>query len=249
MADYLASDPAIAARPTLVPLSIRGLSYVASGKRILDEVALDLVAPSRTLVLGPNGAGKSVLLRLCHGLLSPTRGTIRWGEATPSEARYRQALVFQRPVLLRRSVAANLEHPLKVRGLAAGERAERVASALEWSGLAALARQSARTLSGGEQQRLALARAWVMRPEVLLLDEPTASLDPDATQFVEELVLAMASAGARIIMTTHDLGQARRLADEIVFLDRGRLREHAAAHAFFRGPSDPLAARFLAAAR
>jgi tungstate transport system ATP-binding protein len=175
----------------------------------------------------------------------PSSGVILWGGATPRQARHRQALVFQRPVLLRRSVAANLDHPLKVSGMPAAQRSRRVAEALDWSGLDGMAKQSARTLSGGEQQRLALARAWARRPEVLLLDEPTASLDPDATLLVENLIMSMASAGVRVIMTTHDLGQARRLADEVVFLDRGRLREHAAAAAFFRGPRDEVAARFL----
>jgi tungstate transport system ATP-binding protein len=134
---------------------------------------------------------------------------------------------------------------LKVKGVARAHRLPMVTEALAGAGLASLARQPARTLSGGEQQRLAIARARVTAPDVLLLDEPTSSLDPDATRAVEELIRAIEAAGTKIIMTTHDLGQARRLADEVLFLNRGRLLEHSAAAEFFRRPRDPLAARFL----
>jgi tungstate transport system ATP-binding protein len=231
--------------PPLMPLVVRDLTYVAGGKAILDGVSLRLETGARTVILGPNGAGKSVLLRLCHGLLEPTAGHIRWGGLDPATARSRQSMVFQRPVLLRRSVAANIEHVLKVKGVARAHRLPMVTEALAGAGLASLARQPARTLSGGEQQRLAIARARVTAPDVLLLDEPTSSLDPDATRAVEELIRAIEAAGTKIIMTTHDLGQARRLADEVLFLNRGRLLEHSAAAEFFRRPRDPLAARFL----
>ena len=228
-----------------MPLVVRDLSYVAGGKAILDAVSLRLETGARTVILGPNGAGKSVLLRLCHGLLEPSAGHIRWGGLDAATARSRQSMVFQRPVLLRRSVAANIEHVLKVKGVARARRLPMVAEALAGAGLASLARQPARTLSGGEQQRLAIARARVTAPDVLLLDEPTSSLDPDATRAVEELIRAIDAAGTKIIMTTHDLGQAHRLADEVLFLNRGRLLEHSPAAEFFRRPRDPLAARFL----
>jgi len=231
--------------PPLMPLVVRDLTYVAGGKAILDGVSLRLETGARTVILGPNGAGKSVLLRLCHGLLEPSAGHIRWGVLDPATARSRQSMVFQRPVLLRRSVAANIEHVLKVKGVARARRLPMVTEALAGAGLASLARQPARTLSGGEQQRLAIARARVTAPDVLLLDEPTSSLDPDATRAVEELIRAIEAAGTKIIMTTHDLGQAHRLADEVLFLNRGRLLEHSPAAEFFRRPRDPLAARFL----
>jgi tungstate transport system ATP-binding protein len=154
-------------------------------------------------------------------------------------------MVFQRPVLLRRSVLANAVYPLKLAGVAAAEREPRARAALEMVGLAALADRPARRLSGGEQQRLALARAAALSPEVLFLDEPCASLDPTATRAVEEIVGTLAARGTKIVMTTHDLGQARRLAGEVLFLNRGRLREQTPAAAFFNQPATPEAAAFL----
>lgn len=231
-----------------MPLEVRGLCYAAGGKSILEDVSFDVGDEPRTIVLGPNGAGKSVLLKLCHGLLRPTAGHVRWAGRTPDEARRRQGMVFQRPVLLRRTVAGNLHHALGIRGVARARREVLVHEALDAAGLAAIARQSARTLSGGEQQRLAIARAWVLKPDVLLLDEPTANLDPEATRVIENLILAFDDAGTRIIMTTHDIGQARRLATNVIFLHRGRLLELAPARQFFTAPGHPAAAQFIGGA-
>jgi len=208
---------------------------------ILSDVSLTLEAGSPSIIVGPNGAGKSVLLRLLHGLLAPSTGRVLWA----GDAARRQAMVFQRPVLLRRSVLANAVYPLKLAGVAAAEREPRARAALEMVGLAALADRPARRLSGGEQQRLALARAAALSPEVLFLDEPCASLDPMATRAVEEIVGTLAARGTKIVMTTHDLGQARRLAGEVLFLNRGRLREQTPAAAFFNQPATPEAAAFL----
>lgn len=241
----LVDVPATARDNSLMPLRVRDLSYTAGGKRILDGVSVEIDAAARTVVLGPNGAGKSVLLKLCHGLLRPGAGEVRWAGATPDETRRRRGMVFQRPVLLRRSVAGNLLHALGVRRVPRARRAALVDEALRAAGLGGLARQSARTLSGGEQQRLAIARAWVLKPEVLLLDEPTANLDPEATQVIEDLILSFATAGTRVIMTTHDIGQARRLANEVIFVHQGRLLEHAPAARFFAAPGHPAAARFI----
>jgi tungstate transport system ATP-binding protein len=185
-----------------------------------------------------------VLLRLLHGLLAPTEGRVAWS-GLPGAAARRQAMVFQRPVLLRRSVLANAAYPLRLAGLGRAERDARARDALELVGLGPLADRPARRLSGGEQQRLALARAAALRPEVLFLDEPCASLDPAATRAVEEIVAALAMRGTRIVMTTHDLGQARRLAGDVVFLHRGRVLEHAPAQRFFAAPATPEAAAFL----
>jgi tungstate transport system ATP-binding protein len=154
-------------------------------------------------------------------------------------------MVFQRPVLLRRSVLANVLYPLSLAGIAAREAEGLARSALEMVGLAALADRPARRLSGGEQQRLALARAAALGPEVLFLDEPCASLDPAATRAVEEIITTLVARGTKIVMTTHDLGQARRLAGDVVFLHRGRVREHGEAAAFFATPTTPEAAAFL----
>jgi tungstate transport system ATP-binding protein len=226
---------------TILPLRAEGLGFSAGVIAILSDVSLTLEAGSPSIIVGPNGAGKSVLLRLLHGLLAPSTGRVLWA----GDAARRQAMVFQRTVLLRRSVLANAVYPLKLAGVAAAEREPRARAALEMVGLAALADRPARRLSGGEQQRLALARAAALSPEVLFLDEPCASLDPTATRAVEEIVGTLAARGTKIVMTTHDLGQARRLAGEVLFLNRGRLREQTPAAAFFNQPATPEAAAFL----
>jgi len=224
-----------------LPLLAEGLGYAAGGVAILRDVSLRIAAGPPLLVIGPNGAGKSVLLRLLHGLLPPTEGRLRWAGSGPK----RDAMVFQRPVMLRRTALANLEYPLALAGLARAERRARAEAALAEAGLAALAGRPARRLSGGEQQRLALARAAALGPDLLFLDEPCASLDPAATQAVEAAIRGIAARGCKIVMTTHDLAQARRLAGEVAFLHRGRLLEHAPAAAFFTGPAAPAAAAFL----
>lgn len=231
---------------TILPLMAEGLGFARGGAAILRDVSLTIEAGPPSLIIGPNGAGKSVLLRLLHGLLAPDAGRIGWsGVADP---RRRQAMVFQRPVLLRRSVLANAAYPLAVAGVPRAERRERAHAALDLVGLAALADRPARSLSGGEQQRLAIGRAAALRPEILFLDEPCASLDPGATQAVEAIITRLASGGTKIVMTTHDLGQARRLAGEALFLHRGRLLEQAPAAQFFASPATPEAAAFLAGA-
>lgn len=224
-------------------LALEGLCFNVAGRSIIDDVSIELGPRTRTVVLGPNGAGKSVLLRLCHGLLTPTRGSIRWGGT--AGAKVRQAMVFQHPVLLRRSVLANVVHALALAGVSRAARRSLALAALERVGLHACAHRPARVLSGGEQQRLALARAWALSPQVLFLDEPCASLDPGATKAVESIVQAIHEAGTKIVMTTHNLGQARRMADEIVFLADGRVVEHAASESFFRSPASAEAAAFI----
>jgi tungstate transport system ATP-binding protein len=231
------------ARQSPLPLVLRGVSFAAGGVTILERISLTLEAGPRTVILGPNGAGKSVLLRLCHGLFRPTSGTIEW--RVRRDGRRSDAMVFQRPVMLRRSVRGNVEYGLKLAGLGRTERRRIARERLEAVGLAHLALRPARRLSGGEQQRVALARAWALDPEVLFLDEPTANLDPTATRMVEAIVLAMHEAGTKIVMTTHDLGQAHRLADEIVFMHRGRIVERAPATEFFAAPKSPEAAAFI----
>ena len=234
-----------AARMTILPLVVHDLCYESGGKRLLEGISFRTDVGPRTVVLGPNGAGKSLLLRLCHGLMQPSAGTITWAGAALDTARHCQAMVFQRPVLLRRSTAANITYVLRLRGMSRRQRRLIVTETLEQAGLLPLATRPARVLSGGEQQRLALARAWVLKPQVLFLDEPTASLDPAATRAVEALLEHIHHTGTKIIMTTHDLGQARRLADEVLFLHHGRLVEYAPAPAFFSNPQSKEAAAFL----
>jgi tungstate transport system ATP-binding protein len=230
---------------TLLPLRLEGVTFDAGGHRIIRGISTTIKRGPRTVVLGPNGAGKSVLLRLCHGLLTPTAGAITWNSPELPGGPRRQAMVFQRPVLLRRSALGNVRYALKVGGIPMREQDDRAYEALCKVGLEAHADRPARVMSGGEQQRLALARIWALRPEILFLDEPTASLDPGATHEIERVILALHDAGTKIVMVTHNLGQARRLADEILFIYQGRLLERQPADQFLKHPASAEAARFL----
>ena len=244
MFDAPASEAAEAPEAQAAPLlSARGLGFMAGGARLIGNVDLDVSAEGVTVVMGPNGAGKSLLLRLLHGLITPTSGELIWRGAPMDEAaRRRQAMVFQRPVLLRRSVAANIDFALKLGRRAGRDRREAL---LTHVGLLEKARQPARLLSGGEQQRLALARALATEPELLFLDEPTASLDPASTQMIEALISSAQRRGVKIICVTHDLGQAKRLADEVVFLHRGQILEQTSAARFFNRPASEAACGYL----
>ncbi len=230
---------------TILPLVLDGVTFVAGTRTILERVSTTIARGNRTVILGPNGAGKSVLLRIAHGLLAPTSGKVHWSAPEPRSGPRRQAMVFQRPVMFRRSALGNLAFALAVAGIDAAHRRARALDALARVGLTAFADRPARVLSGGEQQRLALARAWMLEPEVLFLDEPTANLDPSSTREVERVIHAIHDAGTKIVMVTHNLGQARRLGDEILFLDRGRLIETAPAATFFKQPASVEAAAFL----
>ena len=230
-------------RPSAPVGETQGLGYRISGVDLIDRVDLRLPPDTLTVIMGANGAGKSLLLRLLHGLLTPSAGRVLWdGRPLDTAARRRQAMVFQRPVLLRRSVAANLRFVLGLRG---GDPA-RVPDLLEMAGLTTQARQPARLLSGGEQQRLCLARALALDPEVLFLDEPTANLDPASTAAIEATVRGVSRAGTKVVFVTHDLAQARRLADDVVFLERGKVAEHRPASAFFDRPESAPARDYLA---
>lgn len=229
---------------SILPLELENIVFAAGGQTLLGPLSLSFRGHDRTIVLGPNGAGKSLLMRLCHGLLRPTAGHIRWRNGVEKPHR-RQAMVFQQPVLLRRSTLSNLTYTLSLRGVPFRQRRARAFEALERFGLAARTVRSARLLSGGEQQRLALARAWLLEPEVLFLDEPTASLDPAAAMLIEEAIKSFHRNGVKIVMTTHDLGQARRLAEEVVFLHRGRLLERTPAKIFFDSPASIEACAFI----
>jgi len=238
-------DGRMRAPVSLLPLRLDDVTFQAGTHRIIEGVSATIERGPRTIVLGPNGAGKSVLLRLCHGLLQPTAGTISWASPEVPGGPRRQAMVFQRPMLLRRSVLGNVTYALKLADVPSGAREDRAFAALGKVGLEGHAGRPARVLSGGEQQRLALARVWALRPEILFLDEPTASLDPGATHEIENIILALDAAGTKIVMVTHNLGQARRLADEILFLHKGRLVERAPADQFLKHPASAEAAHFL----
>ncbi len=244
----LAPLPRTAARagtdaPPLLPLEVRDLTLEIGGKTLIDRLNLSLGESGITMVMGPNGSGKSLLLRLLHGLIAPTGGAISWaGNPAGPAITKRQALVFQKPVLLRRSVAANMDFVLRTRRGRAGPGRDAL---LDRVGLRGKAAQPARLLSGGEQQRLALARALATAPEMLFLDEPTASLDPASVHLIETIVADTARAGTRVIFVTHDVGQAKRLAEDIVFLDRGRVAETAPAATFFDASQSDAARAYL----
>jgi tungstate transport system ATP-binding protein len=226
---------------SILPLRLESVSYAVKGEALLDGIDLVLAHGRRTVVMGPNGAGKSLLLRLCHGLLNPTAGRVAWN----SDATRRHAMLFQRPVLLRRTAIANLRHALALAGCGFTERRRRADAAIARFGLEALALRQARSLSGGEQQMLALARAAALEPEVLFLDEPTSALDPGATARIEVMLQRLAGNGVKIVLVTHSVGQAKRLGDEVVFLNHGRLLERTPAVAFFARPATHEARAFL----
>lgn len=222
-------------------LSFSSVEFIHQGKPLLGPCSFTLDGSGPTMVMGPNGAGKSLLLRLAHGLLTPSSGRIAWScDHTP-----KQAMVFQTPVLLRRSALANLTHALAVNKVPRQHRKQLAREALARFGLTAIADTPARVMSGGEKQRLALARAWVLSHSVLFLDEPTSALDPAAMRAVEAAVQEFHRRGTRIVMTTHDLHQARRLAGDVLFLSGGKVREHTPADAFFTAPTSPEAKAFL----
>ncbi len=231
------------AAPEGLPIACTDVGVTRGATRLLAAITTTIAAGTRTVVLGANGAGKSTLLRVLHGLVLPTAGTIRWG--TRDHRPRSQAMVFQRPMLLRRSAAANIRYALDLAGIRGATADARMDEALAGVGLRALAHRPARVLSGGEQQRLALARAWALAPEVLFLDEPTASLDPAATRAVEAIIGDIHARGTAIVMATHNLAQAKRLADGIVFLHEGRLAERAPSSAFFMQPASVEARAFL----
>jgi len=220
-------------------LSLSRVSLIRGGRPLIDDVSFTVVPASVVTLLGPNGAGKSLLLKLCHGLLTPDGGTVQWARGAA------HSLVFQRPVFLRRSARDDILHALSLVEWPRPTRARRAARALVRFGLRDLCHHPARRLSGGEQQKLAIARAWAMKPSVLLLDEPTASLDLKATKELEDHIRRLCGEGVTIIMSTHDIAQARRLADQVLFISAGRLVEDTPAELFFRAPSSEHARRFL----
>jgi tungstate transport system ATP-binding protein len=228
-----------------LPIQFSGVGILAGGVTILDGVSINFTAGAPTVLIGPNGSGKTTLLRAAMGLILPSRGRITWGgrEVSPPT---RRAIMFQRPVMLRRSAAANIRYALAAAGVAHAERQQRLAELLSLVGLEALAGRPARQLSGGEQQRLSLARALARDPAVLFLDEPTASLDPAATKAIEDLVRAISARGIKVVMATHDLGEAKRLAGEIVLLHRGSIVESGPTDGFFATPTTEEARKFIA---
>jgi tungstate transport system ATP-binding protein len=239
--------PKAASAALVLPISGKGLVVTRQGRNILDSVDLALgTKQGTTIILGHNGAGKSILIRVLCGLLVPDQGTVTWGGTPPDRARMAKiGLVFQKPVLLRRSARANIEYALAVTGTPQHEQRERADQALRGAGLAHLAETDARVLSSGEQQRLTLARALAVEPDILLLDEPAANLDPASTAAIESVLRGIRDAGTPVVLITHDLAQARRLADEVVFLHKGQIKERTPAAAFFARPKSAEALAYI----
>lgn len=229
---------------SILPLSVVDAVVRKKGKTILNNINLDLAATGFTVMMGPNGSGKTTLLRLMHGLERLRTGSVSWN-VDETLARTQQAFVFQTPVIMRRSVLDNIAYPLTLRGR---NKSEARAKAADWAdhvGLAPRREINAQFLSGGERQKLAIARALMCEPQVLFLDEPTTNLDGRSTREIEAILLAAHQNGTRIVMTTHDIGQARRLASDVIFLNDGRLCETTPAKRFFKQPSSEPAQAYL----
>jgi tungstate transport system ATP-binding protein len=246
MPDGAGLTPAHERTGAILPIRGEGLTLERAGRAILCGVDMEIGGAGTLVLMGPNGAGKSVLVRVLAGLLSPTSGIVTWAGAPPDRRRAPKiGFVFQRPVHLRRSALANVTYALAVAGVPKVERNGRAEAALARARIGHLAQAPARVLSGGEQQLLAVARALATSPEALILDEPTSALDPAATTAIESLVQSVSRDGVRVVLITHDLGQARRMADEIAFLHRGRLLERTPRDAFLAAPRTPEARAFV----
>jgi tungstate transport system ATP-binding protein len=235
-----------AGNSAILPIRGHGLVFERSGRRLLDGIDIEIEGTGTLVIVGPNGAGKSLLVRVLAGLVEPTGGRVTWAGLSPQRRRAPKiGFVFQRPVLLRRSALANVAYALAVAGVARSERTQRAHAALARARLTHLAHAPARVLSGGEQQLLSIARALATVPEILILDEPTSNLDPAATKAIEGLLGAVRLEGTRVVLITHDLGQARRLADEVAFLHHGRMAERTERESFFAQPKSGVAQAFL----
>lgn len=228
----------------ILPLTLKKATAHTRGKRLVGPVDLTLTPEGFTVVIGPNGAGKTTLLRLMHGLQRCSGGSVNW--AVPkAEARTKQAFIFQSPIMMRRKVVDSLAFPLRLRGVAKAEAREKATAYAIRFELGALLESWAPQLSGGEQQKLALARALIIEPDILFLDEPCASLDGRATRKIETLLQAEQARGTRLVMSTHDMGQAKRLASDMIFIHNGKVHETSEAGKFFAGPQTPEASAFI----
>ena len=228
-----------------LPLSVKELAYSKNKSKLISDVNLEITGSGSTIILGHNGAGKSLLLKLLHGVIEPTTGSISWNKETPNTRQYWRSFLLQKPTFFKRSVRYNIEFVLDIAGTPKQERPARCDEALKICGMEDLSERNAHSLSGGEQQKLSLARARVLKPDVLLLDEPTVALDPPFTLSFEEIMQRFKQSHTKVIMTTHDLAQAKRLADEIVFIYNGKVLEQSPAEQFFNQPKSAEAMKFI----
>ncbi len=229
---------------SILPLTMRGVCVRKAGRAILGPIDLDVGPGATTVVIGPNGAGKTTLLRTIHGLERLRAGSLSWAVDT-AQALRRQSMVFQKPIALHRPALDNVAYPMRLRGVARRTAKERARAMLARVGLDELASLAARSLSAGEMQKMAMARALITEPELLLLDEPTSNLDGKSTREIEALVGGAKADGVTIVMATHDLGQMRRLAQRVLFVHQGRIHEAGEAAAFIAGPRTDEAKRFM----
>jgi len=228
-----------------LPLSMKQVSYSTRGAALIHDFNLEINTPGISMILGHNGAGKSLLLKLLHGVISPSSGHIYWNNQTPSIHQYWRTFLLQRPTFFNQSIESNIEFVLRIAGIDKSEHKQRCTQALETCGLSHLSQRNTTSLSGGELQKASLARAWVLKPSVILLDEPTVALDPPSVISFENIIQQFEKSGTKIIMTTHDLAQAKRLAKEIVFIDKGEMIEQSEASSFFVGPASSQAQSFI----
>ncbi len=229
---------------TILPLRLADVVVSRRGKRIIGPVSVDLGPDGFTVILGPNGAGKTTLLRTMHGIERVSSGDVSW-QVSRESAEQKQSFVFQTPIILRRKVIENVAYPLLVRGLSRAEAMERAEIWTKRVGLAAAVDRSATVLSGGERQKLALARALITEPEIVFLDEPTANLDGRSMREIEGILGEARDEGVRFVLATHNLGQARRLGTEILFIRNGAIQERAIADEFFENPKSPEALAYI----
>ncbi|PCH96362.1 MAG: ABC transporter ATP-binding protein [Rhodobacteraceae bacterium] len=227
-------------------LILKDLQYTVDDHALLKDISFEQDSIGITAILGPNGAGKSLLLSLIHGLIAPSAGTLSWSGQPAKTSKQDRSYVFQTPVVMRRSVLDNLIYPLKISKTPKPEIQRRATEMLRTARLDNLATHPAASLSGGEAQRMALARALITQPKTLLLDEPCSNLDPASTKMIESMIADFTRQGGSVFMTTHDLAQAKRLADTVLFLDNGCLLEHRPAISFFAQPKTPRAQAYLA---
>jgi len=237
----ISNDPV---QNSVLPFSMRSATAKTGSKILVGPIDLTIGQKGLTIVMGPNGSGKTTLLRLMHGLHRLASGEIQWN--LPAQiTRERQAYVFQNPIMMRRSVVDCIAFPLILHGL--GRKAARQ-KASEWAcrfGMANMLDRAAPDLSGGEKQKLSLVRALIRKPDILFLDEPCANLDGRSIREIEKILLDVKAQGTRIVMATHDMGQAKRLASEVVFMLNGKIHEIGPAKPFFNHPKTAEAAGFI----
>ena len=228
-----------------LPLITKDLTYEVNESKLIKGINLEVNSDGSTILLGHNGSGKSLLLKLLHGVIAPSSGQVTWNNITPTTNQYWRTFLLQTPTFFKQTVQYNIEFVLRIAGIPAKEHKTRCQQALEICGLANISRRNTHSLSGGELQKLSLARAWVVKPRVVLLDEPTVALDPPSVLGFENIIQQFKNSGTKVIITTHDLAQAKRLADEIIFIDAGKVIEKSQADKFFSGPQSNQAQNFI----